>query len=201
MPVHSRKAGEKGILILMLNLFTTCVILKMVKKWVNVEYLSTDKSIYLNRHYAFTHTKFCPVMISHKFTSVSNFILQGHNISSLNCMDNCLKNSLGMRITEKPYTKQSTTPNSNKIKGWGTSLKIGSALVKFKDGPLRTVPNTHGVSIIIFNDTLSISSRLNTPKTCFVYYIHWLHKLLSWLKPFISNLNANNNSSGTWPIL
>lgn len=34
------------------------------------------------------------------------------------------------------------------------------------------VPNTYNMSTIIFNDTSSITSRLNTSKTCFVYYVH-----------------------------
>lgn len=185
----------------MLNLIYNVYHPKNGKKWVNIEYLSIDKSIFLNRYYAFMHTKFCPVMISYKFTSVSNFVFQGHNISSSNCIDNCLKNSLGWELLKNHIQSKAQLPTATKSKEWGTSLKTGSALVKFKDGPLLMVPNTHGVSIIIFNDTSTISSRLNTPKTCFVYYIHWLHKLLSWLKSFISNSNANNNSGGPWPTL
>lgn len=149
------------------------------------------------------HTKFCPIVISHRLASAWSFILQGHNVSSLNCTDSCcLKNSLGTRITEILHIKQNTAPKQqNKTKGWSASLKTGSVLFTFKDGLLLTIPTTYDMSIIIFNDTSSISSRFNTPKTCFAYCIHWLHKL-SCLKLFISSLNINiSDSGGPWPTL
>ena len=58
------------------------------------------------------------------------------------------------------------------------------------------VPGMYDTSII-FNCTSLISSRLDTPKHV-VYYMHWLHKLLSCLKLYVSNLNSNIKSGGPW---